>query len=517
MATQPSDTSKRSPQRTVTDELAVIAQRAQAFTNASGAAVALSEGIADEIVCKARSGSSAPEVGAALRVEGSFTGVCIQSGRELRCDDTETDTRVDTVAVRALGIRSMVITPIKEDNKAVGVLAVFASTPHAFTITHVAVLKTMADQISGLMQKERRAREEGGHPEPPVVRAPSTPPLGPVAVRPIAPVPTPIPIRTVTPMPAKIEPIQPVALAADVSVPVPFPRREEPRPELKEQPVVKSSFGTLDSMAEQPRSSGSKLAIIGLLVVTVAGASTWFYMRTRRAQPPVAQIAQPSAPAATQPAADANAGANGNGTTPGAPSTGPGATTSGPAASAPPANQPAAPAISVKPTDRAAEAAKRAAAQEKPSPSTPAPIALTGGPSKIAVNNQQQAQTTADVAPSLTMGSGSSSALSSLARPVSGAAPTASLAQSELTDVQLLRSVPPVYPAIAKSRRVTGTVNVKVRVGKEGRVVAAQFVDGPVVFKDSALEAVKQWQYKPATLDGKPIEQETSIKLNFKP
>src|SRR5258707_15468135 len=129
MATQPSDTSKRTPQRTMTDELAVIAQRAQAFTNASGAAVALSEGLADEIVCKARSGSSAPEVGAALRVEGSFTGVCIQTGRELRCDDTETDTRVDTIAVRALGIRSMVITPIKEENKAVGVLAVFASTP----------------------------------------------------------------------------------------------------------------------------------------------------------------------------------------------------------------------------------------------------------------------------------------------------------------------------------------------------------------------------------------------------
>jgi GAF domain-containing protein len=133
----------------MTDELAIIAQRAQAFTNASGAAIALSEGIQDEIVCKARSGSSSPEVGAVLRVDGSFTGLCIQTGRELRCDDTETDTRVDTLAVRGLGIRSMVITPIRDENKPVGVLAVFASTPHAFTITHVAVLKTMADQISG--------------------------------------------------------------------------------------------------------------------------------------------------------------------------------------------------------------------------------------------------------------------------------------------------------------------------------------------------------------------------------
>ena len=164
MATQASDTANSTASKRARgaspDDLAVVAQRAQAFTNASGVAIALSEGNADEIVCRARSGASAPEVGAALRVEGTFTGLCIQTGKELRCDDCETDTRVDTAAIRALGIRSMVVTPIREENRVVGVLAAFAPTPHAFTITHVAVLKTMADQISALLQKERRAREE---------------------------------------------------------------------------------------------------------------------------------------------------------------------------------------------------------------------------------------------------------------------------------------------------------------------------------------------------------------------
>src|SRR5438105_11279863 len=117
MPTQPSDSAKQRPRSSPADELAVVAQRAQAFTNASGAAIALSEGNADEIVCRARSGSSAPDIGATLRVEGSFTGLCIQSGKELRCDDTETDTRVDGSAIRALGIRAMVVTPIKEDGK----------------------------------------------------------------------------------------------------------------------------------------------------------------------------------------------------------------------------------------------------------------------------------------------------------------------------------------------------------------------------------------------------------------
>jgi TonB family protein len=504
------------------DELAVIAQRAQAFTNASGAAVALSEGVEDEIVCKARSGSSAPEIGAVLRVEGTFTGVCIQSGRELRCDDTETDTRVDTVAVRTLGIRSMVITPIKEDNRAIGVLAVFASTPHAFTITHVAVLKTMADQISGLLQKERRAREEGMHPEPPptLTRIPATPAPGPVAIRPPAPVPVavPLPVRPVTPINARVEPIRPVSLAADVAAPVAFPRREESRPEVIEQPVLRANFGTFDSMAEQSQSGGSKRTIFLLLILVAAGAAgTWYYLKVKRAQNSAAQsVPAVTAPVAAQPVPDANA-TPGNGSAPG---------TSALTATAPapvvtsrevqPAT--ATPVLNAKrPGD---DVAVKTVSPEKPSPSTPAPVAtvaLAGGPSKIAVNSQSPPPVAPVSAPNLTVGGTGSSALTALSRPVTTAAPAANLEQSQLVDVQLIRSTPPTYPAIARARRVTGSVNLKVRVGKDGKVVAVQFLDGPDIFKDAAVDSVRQWQYKPATLNGKPIEQEIDIKLNFKP
>ena len=135
------------------DELAVIAQRAQALTNASGAAIALSEGDVDEIICRARAGSSAPEVGTALPVEETFTGLCIQSGKELRCDDAETDPRVDQAVIRALDIRSMVAVPIKEEDRVVGVLAVFSPTAHAFSITHVVVLKTVADQVADYLHR----------------------------------------------------------------------------------------------------------------------------------------------------------------------------------------------------------------------------------------------------------------------------------------------------------------------------------------------------------------------------
>jgi TonB family protein len=519
MATQPSDSSKYKLRTSASDELAVIAQRAQAFTNASGAAIALSEGNTDEIVCRARSGSSAPDVGVALRVEGSFTGLCIQSGKELRCDDAETDTRVDTAAIRALGIRSMVVTPIKEEGKVTGVLAVFAPTPHAFTITHVAVLKTMADQIASLLLKERRARDEG-HMSEPVVTAPKPP----VAVAPPPPPPVVIkpassgssaaaaaPARVSASTAPKIEPIKP-----EVPAPVPFPKREEKRPEPriepKPEPVAKASFGTLDAVAgEHKKSEPNKFLFVGIaVVVLVVAASAWLFMRKGKSAPQ--QTAQ-AAPAATSTAPPANStvastSAPAFANTPAQPSS-----TSSSTTTAAPANTKPAPAE--KPENKKPEQQNKPE-PSKPSPAAPAPatVALSSGPSKISTGNVQQP--TADVAPSLAVGSSSPSALNSLARPANTPTP-AMIAQSELVNAQLLRQVGAVYPAIAKARHMSATIMVRITVGKDGKVYNPKLINGPAIFEDAAFTAVKQWQYKPALLNGQPIEQQQDIKINFHP
>src|SRR5215831_4906837 len=280
MATQVSDTGSKSKARGAADELAVIAQRAQAFTNASGTSIALSEGNADEIICRARSGASAPDVGTALRVEGSFTGLCIQSGKELRCDDAETDTRVDTAAIRALGIRSMVVTPIKEDSRVVGVLAVFAPTAHAFTITHVAVLKTMADQISLLLQKERKAKEEGAAPEAPRPVASVTMPK-PVASAPAPVQPPPVVIKPAAapssrasfPVVSKVEPIKASPVAEEVAVPA-LPKREEKR-ESKHEP--RPGLSSFEAASSEEQKSPKNLIILGVVAVAIAGASFYAY------------------------------------------------------------------------------------------------------------------------------------------------------------------------------------------------------------------------------------------------
>jgi TonB family protein len=527
MATQVSDTGSKSKARGSSDELAVIAQRAQAFTNASGTAIALSEGSSDEIICRARSGSSAPDVGTALRVEGSFTGLCIQSGKELRCDDAETDTRVDTAAIRALGIRSMVVTPIKDESRVVGVLAVFAPTAHAFTITHVAVLKTMADQISVLLQKDRKAREEGVQPEPAPAR-PSAPVAmpKPVAAVPAAAAPAPAPTlpppvvikpavpaaRAAFPVVSRVEPIKPSPVSDEISVPL--PKKEDRRSESKVEHRV--ALGTLDALAGESKRPANRLIILGVVAAIAIGAgATVAYRKFRKPNPPAAAAPQPPAntPALAAP-----------GTVP----PGNGQPVAGTAAPATGSTSAAAPVTTAKPSTEAAPAETarkndKSSNKEKPSaavpaaPAAPAAVALSTGESKIA-QPAAGGQTGSDVTPVLTLGGGNASggAISALAKPSTSGTPSM-IAQSDLEPAQVLKRVQPIYPAIARTRRLSSTVTIELVVGKDGKVGNLKFVSGLPIFRDAAFDAVKQWVFKPAKLNGQAIEQTEQIKMAFAP
>jgi len=91
------------------------------------------------------------------------------------------------------------------------------------------------------------------------------------------------------------------------------------------------------------------------------------------------------------------------------------------------------------------------------------------------------------------------------------------MAQSELVNAEVVRRVAATYPDIAKARRLTGTVDIRIKVGKDGKVSNPRLLSGPVIFRDAAFDAVRQWQYKPAILNGQPIEQEQEIKMTFHP
>ena len=139
--------------------LQLLAERAQYITQATGAAIALRDG--DEMVCKASAGTSAPEVGARLQMESGLSGESIRTRQVLRCDDSQTDGRVNRESCEALGIASVLVMPmIDEEEAVVGVFELFSDRPHAFEERDIEALERMA-----FMVRTAIARAEGGPQE----------------------------------------------------------------------------------------------------------------------------------------------------------------------------------------------------------------------------------------------------------------------------------------------------------------------------------------------------------------
>jgi periplasmic protein TonB len=78
-----------------------------------------------------------------------------------------------------------------------------------------------------------------------------------------------------------------------------------------------------------------------------------------------------------------------------------------------------------------------------------------------------------------------------------------------------LKRVQPTYPPIAKAARAAGAVQVQVTISEEGRVIAADVVSGHPLLKDAALQAAKQWVFKPTELSGVPVKVQGVLTFNF--
>ncbi len=81
----------------------------------------------------------------------------------------------------------------------------------------------------------------------------------------------------------------------------------------------------------------------------------------------------------------------------------------------------------------------------------------------------------------------------------------------------LIRQTPPVYPAIAKAAGVSGTVVVHATISKNGTIKDAQVVSGSPMLQQAALDAVRNWRYKPYKLSNEPVEVDTTISIVFSP
>jgi N-acetylmuramoyl-L-alanine amidase/putative methionine-R-sulfoxide reductase with GAF domain len=141
----------------VLDEvLQLVAERAVAITGADGLAIALAEN--NEIVLRASAGMIKPDLGVRIDRNSAFSGACFRHAQVIRCDDTETDDRVNRRACRLLGARSMVAVPLCGRRRVIGLLEAFSSEPFGFNDSDIRSLQLLAELVLGALRPEDEDR-----------------------------------------------------------------------------------------------------------------------------------------------------------------------------------------------------------------------------------------------------------------------------------------------------------------------------------------------------------------------
>jgi len=258
---------------------------------------------------------------------------------------------------------------------------------------------------------------------------------------------------------------------------------------------------------EAPKTTNKKWMIVGgasagaILIALVLMMTVFHHGTTPAAKPPVQAVPAPNDTQVETPAPDASS------SQPTSPST-PATTTAKQQAANSQNNQPSAPDNSVK------------------SPRTPtkSQAKMMGDQLNAPTQIEKQA---AEVAPPPVSfdaagadglgGSGANaSALSGHAQPVVKFVPPKPIAVSSgVATGLLIRSTPPVYPSIAKAARVGGTVQLHATISKNGTIKDLRVVSGPAMLRQAALDAVRDWRYRPYMLNNEPIEVETSVNVVF--
>jgi protein TonB len=97
------------------------------------------------------------------------------------------------------------------------------------------------------------------------------------------------------------------------------------------------------------------------------------------------------------------------------------------------------------------------------------------------------------------------------------AAPTAALpVGGNVVPAKLLSSVQPVYTPIAKSQHISGDVKIDALIDAAGRVIAMKVISGPALLQQPAMDALRQWKYRPATLNNSPVSMHLMVTLQFR-
>ena len=293
-----------------------------------------------------------------------------------------------------------------------------------------------------------------------------------------------------------------------------------------------ASFGgnildeSLESASEPAAAGGSKKGLfLGLAAAALllAGGGVWYMRQTHggNSARPAAKAVE--APVSSQTAAVANIAGNKPELGSVVVSSNPSSLVASPASAQPSKNSPVnAASVSLTPAAALRGATPPAAAlparSEPPAAVQPKKPSLGQVHLSAPVVNRGAKSDAAEADPSLgaSVPAGGAESLSAL----SGGgdrAPAAPLAVGgDAKAARLVKSVPPVYPQMARTQRIAGNVSIDAVVDADGNVSSAKVLSGPALLHRAALDAVQQWHYEPATLDGKPTATHLTVIVQFR-
>jgi protein TonB len=173
---------------------------------------------------------------------------------------------------------------------------------------------------------------------------------------------------------------------------------------------------------------------------------------------------------------------------------------------------------SLAPTPKGSDSDSPAERSESAAKAAAQPIVVKN---RSAVSSQRKSTTSDAPAPSIIgiASAGSGGALSELIpSEVNSPKPvlqTVNISQG-VSQGLLTRKVQPTYPPTALRMKVEGSVQLLATIGKTGNITAVKVLSGEPILAKAALDAVKQWKYKPYYLNGDPVEIQTQVTINFK-
>lgn len=129
--------------------MSFVVEESQKLTDTEGAVIELAED--DDMVYRAVSGIAEQQLGLRVSIRGSLSGLCVTSEQILICHDSELDGRVDKIACRKVGLRSMLVAPLICQNKSVGVLKIMSKKIHAFGEVETQIITLLSEVVAASM------------------------------------------------------------------------------------------------------------------------------------------------------------------------------------------------------------------------------------------------------------------------------------------------------------------------------------------------------------------------------